>query len=57
MSEVFSLIALSGVEFPVKALCGVLGVGRSAYYAWRAGKTYRLKERKGGGLPSSQKGL
>lgn len=34
------------VDFPVKTLCEVLGVGRSAYYAWRAGKTYRLKEKK-----------
>ena len=37
---------MSEPDFPVKALCEVLGVGRSAYYAWRSGGTYRLKEKK-----------
>lgn len=30
-------------EFPVKSLCRVLGVGRSAYYSYLGGGTYRLK--------------
>jgi putative transposase len=32
--------------YPVQELCRVLGVSRSAYYAWRSGQSYRLKDSK-----------
>jgi transposase InsO family protein len=34
--------------YPVQELCRVLGVSRSAYYAWRSGHSHRLKDSKAG---------
>lgn len=36
----------SAKAYPVQELCKVLGVSRSAYYAWRSGQSYRLKDSK-----------
>lgn len=36
----------SAKVYPVQELCRVLGVSRSAYYAWRSGQSYRLKDSK-----------
>lgn len=46
MSEVYDFIKKADDEFPVAILCEVLRVSRSAYYAWRQGKTHRLSDRK-----------
>lgn len=46
MSEVYDFIQGAEAEFPVVVMCGALCVSRSAYYAWRQGKTYGLKEPK-----------
>lgn len=36
----------SAKAYPVQELCKVLGVSRSAYYTWRSGQSYRLKDSK-----------
>lgn len=36
----------SAKAYPVQELCKVLGVSRSAYYAWRSGQSYQLKDSK-----------
>jgi transposase InsO family protein len=36
----------SAKAYPVQELCRVLGVSRSAYYAWRSGQSYQLKDSK-----------
>lgn len=36
----------SAKAYSVQELCKVLGVSRSAYYAWRSGQSYRLKDSK-----------
>lgn len=46
MKMTFELIKTLSIEYPVRLLCGILGVCFSVFYAWKRGETHVLSKKK-----------